>query len=265
MSRQLIVAGFHRSGTSLVSQLLHRAGLFMGFELLGAMPSNAFGHFEDVDVVRLHERLLADNGLTWHVTEPVIPYVAPERWTAMEQLIARRQEHTRLWGFKDPRLCLFLPLWKYLLPDAKVVVVYRHFAESVASLERRHSADLFARRGPASLHRLFWEDPDHALKMWVEGNQGLLAHARAHPDDTLVLSFDDVRDGYPLVHQVNERWRLGLAEIDAVEVFDAAVTQRRPGRQPVADPAVGRRATSTWQQLERLAAPAPAGTGSGDV
>jgi hypothetical protein len=36
----LIVAGFHRSGTSLVCQLLDRAGLFLGYELVGFEPSN---------------------------------------------------------------------------------------------------------------------------------------------------------------------------------------------------------------------------------
>ena len=67
MSEQLIIAGFHRSGTSLVCQLLHRAGLFLGDELLGATFSNPNGHFEDAEVVELHERILADNGRTWRV------------------------------------------------------------------------------------------------------------------------------------------------------------------------------------------------------
>ena len=51
MSDQLIVAGFHRSGTSLVCQLLHRAGLFLGYDLLGPAFSNPHGHFEDTEVL----------------------------------------------------------------------------------------------------------------------------------------------------------------------------------------------------------------------
>jgi len=42
LSDQLIVAGFHRSGTSLVCQVLHRAGLFLGYDLLGAVFSNPY-------------------------------------------------------------------------------------------------------------------------------------------------------------------------------------------------------------------------------
>ena len=63
-SSVLVVAGFHRSGTSLVTEILSRAGLFVGDDLIGANPSNPYGHFEDREVVRLHDRLLADVGLT---------------------------------------------------------------------------------------------------------------------------------------------------------------------------------------------------------
>ena len=58
MSHQLIIAGFHRSGTSLVSQLLHRAGLFLGYDLMGASFSNPHGHYEDIEVYDLHEQIL---------------------------------------------------------------------------------------------------------------------------------------------------------------------------------------------------------------
>jgi hypothetical protein len=76
LSEQLIVAGFHRSGTSLVCQLLHRAGLFLGYDLMGAAFSNPYGHFEDTEVHHLHEQILADNGHTWMVSEPFLPVIA---------------------------------------------------------------------------------------------------------------------------------------------------------------------------------------------
>ncbi len=61
MSDQLIIAGFHRSGTSVTAQLLHGAGLFLGYELLEALPSNPYGHFEDREVVELDRQILADD------------------------------------------------------------------------------------------------------------------------------------------------------------------------------------------------------------
>ena len=147
LSDQLIIAGFHRSGTSLTAQLLHRAGLFLGDDLLEANPSNPYGHFEDRDVVGLHQNIFADNGLTWIVGEPFLPVVRPSRWERMKQIIERRNSEHRLWGFKDPRACLFIMLWKYLMPDAKVLLVYRHFTGPTRSLASRHSAALVLQRG----------------------------------------------------------------------------------------------------------------------
>ena len=56
MSSVLLVAGFHRSGTSVVTDLLQRSGLYVGEELLDPAPSNPYGHFEDTEVVDIHER-----------------------------------------------------------------------------------------------------------------------------------------------------------------------------------------------------------------
>ena len=212
MSKQLVIAGFHRSGTSATAQLLHRAGLFLGYELLEPLPSNPYGHFEDREVVNLHQEILADNDRTWLVGEPLLPVVSGARWARARGMIERRNAEHALWGFKDPRACLFLMIWKYLLPDMKVLLVYRHFSESTHSLGRRHSSDLFMRMGNPRIHRRFWEEPDLALRMWLVHNEVLLAFARAYPEDTLAVSMDMIRDGFPLVHAVNEmRKEHGLA------------------------------------------------------
>ncbi|HEY2211238.1 MAG TPA: hypothetical protein VGH62_06390, partial [Bradyrhizobium sp.] len=81
---EIIVAGFHRSGTSSTAQLLHAAGMFFGDDLIGAMPSNPYGHYEDREIVRLHDRILRDNGLNWQVAEDFVPIITAERWDEME-------------------------------------------------------------------------------------------------------------------------------------------------------------------------------------
>ncbi len=250
---QLIVAGFHRSGTSLLTQLLHRAGLFVGDELLGANPSQPYGHFEDREVVTLHDRLLADNGLNWMVHRPLVPVIAPDRWGALQQYVTRRETAHRLWGFKDPRVCLILGVWKHLLPDAKVVVCYRDYAASTYSLERRHSREMLSGSGRAEVHRRFWEVPDLALSMWNEHNSGVLAFATAYPEDTLVVSFSQLAAGAPVVAAINRRWGLGLAPVDTYDVFDPAVTGQRDARQPVADPLVADRARELLTRLDVMA------------
>ena len=253
MSDQLIVAGFHRSGTSLVCRLLHRAGLFLGYDLMGAAFSNPYGHFEDVEVVRLHEQLLADNGQTWMVSEPFLPVIVEPHWRGMERIVQLRNAEHSLWGFKDPRVCSFMMAWKHLLPGAKVLLVYRHFSDTTYSLGRRQSTELFSKpTGPQRMYRRFWEEPDLALRMWLTHNEALLTFARTYPEDTLAMSMDMAQSGFPIIKAINQRWGFGLDEVAASEVIDPTITERRASRQPVSDRGLIDRVDATWQALEQL-------------
>jgi len=143
--------------------------------------------------------------------------------------------------------------WKHLLPNAKTLLVYRHFSDTTYSLGRRQSVELL--RDPAGItrkYRRFWEEPDLALRMWLTSNEALLSFARVHPEDTLAVSLDMVQDGFPVIKAVNLRWGLGLDEVPASQVFDPAATRRRPGRQPISDRGLIDRVEETWQALERL-------------
>ncbi len=253
MGDQLIVAGFHRSGTSLVCQLLHRAGLFLGYQLLGPAFSNPHGHFEDTEVLDLHEQILADNGRTWLVSEPFLPVATEAHWQRLKWIVERRNAEHHLWGFKDPRVCLFVMLWKHLLPNAKVLLIYRHFSDSAYSLSRRQSTELLSNpAGPQRMYRRFWEEPDLALQMWLTYNDALLTFARTYPEETLTISLDMVRSGFPVVRAINWRWGLALEEVPASEVFDPTVTDGRSGKQPISDRRLIDRIDATWQALERL-------------
>ncbi len=253
MSGQLIVAGFHRSGTSLVCQLLHRAGLFLGYDLMGAAFSNPHGHFEDVEVVKLHQQILTDNGKSWLVSEPFLPVISRPHWRRLGRIVQRRNAEHGLWGFKDPRVCLFMMIWKHLLPNAKVLLVYRNFSDTTYSLGRRQSAELLSDpTGPPRLYRRFWEEPDLALRMWLTNNEALLTFARTYPEDALVVPLEMVQNGFPVVVAINRRWGLGLEEVPVSAVFDDTVTERRPGRQPVSDRSLIDRVDAVWRALEQL-------------
>jgi hypothetical protein len=253
LSDQLIVAGFHRSGTSLVCQVLHRAGLFLGYDLMGAAFSNPHGHFEDIEIYNLHEQILADNGQTWMVSEPFLPVITESHWRRMEQIIQRRNAEHNLWGFKDPRVCLFMMIWKHMLPNTKALLIYRHFSDTTYSLGRRQSTELLSDpTGSQGRYRRFWEEPDFALRMWLTHNEALLTFARAYPEDTLAVSLDMLQNGFPVIRMVNQRWDLGLNEVHTSEVFDPIVIERRPGKQPLSDRRLIDRVDATWQGLERL-------------
>lgn len=249
---QLIIAGFHRSGTSMVAQLLHAAGLFLGENLLGAEASNPHGHLEDYEAVMIHESLLRHNGLTWQVAESFIPRLEAYHWSRLTALARKRDvEHTN-WGFKDPRVCLFLPLWKHVLPGAKVLMVYRHPSDSVHSLERRHARQLLAGDAGESIHAQFWRTPDLGLRMWLTHNQALLRFADTYRDDVIIARWHDLARGWPLTEVLADRWDLELKPTPTWKVFDPRVTRERSRPQPVADRAIVQQVMDVWDRLEKL-------------
>ena len=79
----LIITGMHRSGTSVVAAALASAGLHVGSRLMPGGRGNPRGHFEDLDFVSLHERILRANGIgtegfTTATEIPVPPSLADE-------------------------------------------------------------------------------------------------------------------------------------------------------------------------------------------
>lgn len=189
-SRAILIAGFHRSGTSAVAQVLQRAGLDLGQNLLGAGPSNPYGHFEDLDVIDSHDAALAAHGLTWKDPTPC-PRPAGRLAEDLATFVNHRNASTpagTVWGVKDPRLCLFLPEWLAAAPDAHVVAVVRQPGAAISSLHRRHARRYVDTRKVDVTDLAFWQDPDLGLRLWIHYHEQLLA---ALPEDGVVVDFDD--------------------------------------------------------------------------
>lgn len=148
--RTVLVLGMHRSGTSLLAQVLDRAGVFLGDDLMPADPHNPDGYFEDLEIVTVHDRLLAALDRPWGSVKTALPLpdgwlehpAAAEARTELTALVRRRLAAGHaLWGFKDPRTCRLLPLWLALLGDIDTDVVLllsnRAPAEVARSLAKR--------------------------------------------------------------------------------------------------------------------------------
>jgi hypothetical protein len=140
----VVLLCMHRSGSSLVANLLERLGMSLGpFELMGATEHNKYGHFEAVPFYDLDRTLLADLfGFSYDVPETAESFRrfseceglwsfdtlprTEERVAQGRQLIAQLVASGEVSGFKDPRVPLLWPYWSRVLagfPGLRVVPV----------------------------------------------------------------------------------------------------------------------------------------------
>ncbi len=182
-SPALVIGGMHRSGTSLLASLVHGAGMPMGQRLLAAGNGNVAGHYEDLDFVELHERILVGNGLgSEGFTADRLPTIPDRARHEALALVAARRGLGTPWGWKDPRTVLLLDDWAEMVPEARFILVFRAPWEVADSL--------FRRGDPA-----FFHNPPLALSVWQHYNRNLVGFAARHPDRCLVRELPQVIAG----------------------------------------------------------------------
>jgi hypothetical protein len=139
----LIIAGMHRSGTSIVARLLTRCGVYLGGTWVDENHESIF--FTRANRAMLGEGpyLLYDYGWTAPKSDA---FIQARRGHA--ERAARRPEaffsgrgSETVWGWKDPRNSLTLPVWLSIYPNAKVLHVLRDGRAAALSLADRDDLD----------------------------------------------------------------------------------------------------------------------------
>jgi len=97
---------------------------------------NPFGYFEDTGFVRFHEDALHARGQNILASRNFRFAPTDAESQRAGELIAARAAQP-LWGWKDPRTCLFLDFWSARLSGARYSFVYRHPLDVMFSLARR--------------------------------------------------------------------------------------------------------------------------------
>ena len=210
-----VVLGMHKSGTSLVAQTLHESGIRMGAfdDRLDYERGHKYEHreFQQINRELLAPFLVPDlaelrarRRRAGALDEAGFPRNGDSRaWVREGRLHAHLEsalpaERARMralvgrceaaatggasspadWGFKDPRTTLTYALWRSLLPEHRVIAVFRGLGEVVQHYGVGASQ-------PLRLLRV--------ARAWSLYNRVLLEHLRAVPKaDALVLRYEDV-------------------------------------------------------------------------
>lgn len=150
MGKAICVLGMHRSGTSMLMKTLNNLGVYLGKneDMLAFADDNPEGFWEHRGIVEIHENILAELNRSWDSLTPL-----PKNWLNNPRIqqykldlidvIKREFKYVPVWGFKDPRTCILLPLWNEIYDvleiEVSYIIILRNPLDVANSLYKRNN------------------------------------------------------------------------------------------------------------------------------
>ena len=170
----VIIIGMHCSGTSLVTHMLEKMGLFVG--------GKKDWHNEALFFQNLNRWLLRQCGGSWDHPEPIKALLSDQEirslatgyldhmlkspkvisYLGISQYVKYKKPINLNipWGWKDPRNTFTLPLWLDIFPQAKIIHIHRHGVDVAKTLQKRREKLLQdAKRKYSRFKSLYWLRP----------------------------------------------------------------------------------------------------------
>jgi len=237
-NKTLIIAGMHRSGTSLITQWLYRCGLQVGENLLGSGIGNDDGHYEDMVFYDFQRQLLTNKNLhdSGFTAEPV-PRLNSTEKEALKDIITRKNLLFKEWGWKDPRTCLFLREYQELIPDAYYLVVFRDWKSTVSSMISRTYKVEYAgneivkkgwfaelRKSRVYKKRIRKLCADHAtffLRTWIFYNREILdSIGRISKDNYTIINYGQLlKSDQAVFAKLKNYWQFALDYVSFKDIY----------------------------------------------
>ncbi len=180
MSKEVVlVLGMHRSGTSVLTQVMSKLGYYLGAGQLGASEHNEEGHFERKDVIALDEAVLRFFGMEWFSFGEKLPDISmlDDTFTQRaEQILDDLLSQSDRVVIKEPRMCITLPLWQKAMEKKGVAVryvfIFRHPKSVALSLKKRNNISI-----------------EDGQALWLFYNQALLRYIN---QDIFAVNYDEL-------------------------------------------------------------------------
>lgn len=195
--------------------------------------------YERGDFWRANDDILGAHGLESIYTpfRPPEKKLPPKSMERLADLIRNREDGHSLWGVKDPRFCLTYPLWRPILPEHKIVGVYR----SLYSLASRYRVN----GKPLRAYRL--------VSAWHEHNIGLVNAVEGSKAPAIIVRYESMMENDVELRRLSEF--LGMPLVDCRRQEMRRSTEMRGLTIRVAEFAykmrTGRTTGATIDSLER--------------
>lgn len=175
--------GMHKSGTTLVSRLLHHAGIKMLDPGPNGTPDvrsyDQGNQYERERTLRLNDSLLGSAGKeSIAIGSPPAFGDQPATLLEMQAVVDVLESTNADWGFKDPRTCLTYQYWQRVLPPHRLIAVTRSPQEVWLRYRRNYRSPL---RRPLRAWRV--------IDSWTRHNLGVVEALENTTLPTLILDY----------------------------------------------------------------------------
>jgi hypothetical protein len=216
-----VVLGMHKSGTTLVAEVLHHSGINMVESTDSHKSYDQGNKYERESAQALNRGILdtkpfVDGFSSLDLPAPATLRDTDELRTRIRRLVEDLNRTHRHWGFKDPRTCWTYPVWASELPEHRVIAIYRTPDE----IWPRY-------RQP----RRPYNDPYRAWKFivrWCEYNSRILTHLYNTDADYLILSYRELMETQTEFDRLQQFVGLNLEDRRV-----ASLRRNRPGEFPL--------------------------------
>jgi hypothetical protein len=181
-----VILGMHKSGTTLVSQILHHSGINMDDAIDPGVSYDRGNKYERQTVLHLNMEILGAPDDRIIDLQPLSAFTTTqELQRRIAAVVADCEARYDDWGFKDPRTCLTYPLWAEALPEHRIIAVYREAGEVWPRYRLR--------RWYYFLHN--FDQAWRYLSRWYEHNANLLDFLTATRQPHIVLDYRKLMSG----------------------------------------------------------------------
>lgn len=178
-----VILGMHKSGTTLISQILHESGIEMVESASGDVSYDQGNKYERQAVLALNKEILGtQSDEVRDLPQPKQPVLSDEQRKTMQHIVAGCSARLSDWGMKDPRSAYTYRLWKEQLPEHKIIAIYRP-AEEIwprfrwKGLRKRYLNPIWA-----------WQ----FIARWLEHNQNIIDYVEAGDTPYLLLDYREM-------------------------------------------------------------------------